>query len=371
MTGVADIIIIGGGIAGASLAAELCGAGAGRVLVLEMESQPGYHATGRSAAMYEPCDGAPLVRALTRASGSFFADPPSGFVETPLLSPRGVLMLGYEGDEAAVETALQGGYEMVDAAFARARLPIVKTDGAVAILWDGTAQDIDVDALHAGRLRALRRSGGKVVVEAKVEHGARQDGVWKLKTTAGDFEAPVIVDAAGAWADQVARACGVRPVGLQPKRRSAAIIAGPDGARVQDWPEILPADVSFYCKPMGGKLMLSPAEEEPMEPHDAWADDLRLAQAAERLETMTEIRVQRLERSWGGLRTFAPDGLPVVGFDPDAADFFWLAGQGGYGIQTSPAMSRLAAALLAGTALPVELAKENIGAETFSPNRFR
>lgn len=369
MAETADILIIGGGIAGASVAAEL--AAERRVLVLEMESQPGYHATGRSAAMYEPSDGAPLVRALTRASGAFFADPPTGFVETPLLSPRGVLMLGYAGDEASIEYARRCGYEDVDAAFARARLPIVRTEGAIAILWDGTAQDIDVDALHAGRLRALRRTGSRVVVEGKVLQGTRQGAVWRLETAAGSFEAPIIVNAAGAWADQIAMGCGVRPVGLQPKRRSAAIIAGPDGVRVQDWPEILPADISFYCKPMGGKLMLSPAEEEPTEPHDAWADDLRLAEAVEKLEAMTELSVQRLERTWGGLRTFAPDGLPIVGFDPEAAGFFWLAGQGGYGIQTSPAMSRLAAALLTGQGLPTEMTKEAIDAEQLSPRRFR
>jgi D-arginine dehydrogenase len=371
MTETADIIIIGGGIAGASVASELAADGVGRVLLLEMESQAGYHATGRSAAMYEPSDGAPLVRALTRASGSFFTDPPEGFVETPLLSPRGVLMLGYAGDEALIETAKHCGYEAVGAAFARAKLPIVRTDGTIAILWDGTAQDIDVDALHAGRLRALRRAGGKIVVDAQVGRGARHGDTWLLETKAGRFEAPIVVDAAGAWADQVAIACGVRPVGLQPKRRSAAIIAGPDGARVQDWPEILPVDISFYCKPMGGKLMLSPAEEEPMEPHDAWADDLRLAEAVEKLEAMTELSVQRLERTWGGLRTFAPDGLPAVGFDPAATDFFWLAGQGGYGIQTSPAMSRLAAALLTGRAPPPELKDEGIDAEQLSPRRFR
>ncbi len=370
MTRTADIIVIGGGIAGASAAAELAADGA-KVLLLEMESQPGYHATGRSAAMYEPVDGAPLVRALTRASGPFLESPPEDFVEAPLLSPRGVLMLGYPGDEAAIAAAKSAGYEEVDAAFAQARLPIVKTDGAIAVLWDGLAQDIDVDALHAGRLRALRRAGGVVVTDATVQRGARADGVWQLETGGGNYEAPVVVAAAGAWTDLVAGSCGVRPVGLQPKRRSAAIIAGPAGMAVQDWPEILPADISFYCKPMGGKLMLSPAEEDPMEPHDAWADDLRLAEAVERLETTLDMSVQRMERTWGGLRTFAPDGLPVVGFDQEADGFFWLAGQGGYGIQTSPALARVAAALVSGRALPGDLTSAGITAEPMSPSRFR
>ncbi len=371
MTETADIIIIGGGIAGASVAAELAAGAAVRVLVLEMESQPGYHATGRSAAMYEPAEGNPMIRLLTRVSKDFFDHPPEGLVETPLVAPRGVLMLGYPGDEAAIEAAKQCDFQEVDSAFALAKVPLLKPERCVAILWDGRVQDIDVDALHAGRMRALRRAGGRVIVDAAVERGAWEAGLWSLETRAGRFEAPILVNAAGAWGDQIARACGVRPVGLQPKRRSAAIIAGPENARVQDWPEVSPVDISFYCKPTGGKLMLSSAEEDPMDPHDAWADDMRLAEAVERLEATIDMKVQRLERTWGGLRTFAPDGLPVVGFDPDAEGFFWLAGQGGYGIQTSPAMSVLAAALLARHDVPASLARAGVEQAALSPARFR
>jgi D-arginine dehydrogenase len=366
----ADVIVIGGGIAGVSAAAEIAAAGA-KVMLLEMESQPGYHATGRSAAMYEPSEGAPVVRALTRASYPFLSQPPAGFTEAPLLSPRGVLMLGYDGDVALIEEAKRNGYVEVDAPFARSKLPLAKLDGAAVILWDGTAQDIDVDALHAGQMHALRRAKGQVVVDARVQRGQRANGTWQLDAGHEQYEAPIVVLAAGAWSDQVAAACGIAPVGLQPKRRSAAIIAGPLGVSVNDWPEILPIDVSFYCKPMGGKLMLSPAEEEPVEPHDAWADDLRLAEAAAGLEKMVDMQVRRLERTWGGLRTFAPDGLPVVGFDPAADGFFWLAGQGGYGIQTSPALSTLAVALVARREIPAELAREGILPELLSPRRFR
>lgn len=370
MARTADIIVIGGGIAGASAAAELAAAGA-QVIVLEMESQPGYHATGRSAAMYEPVDGQPLVRALTRASGAFLSAPPAGFCEAPLLSPRGVVMLGYAGQEAQIAAALEMGYERVDLDFARARLPILRADDATDVLWDGLAQDIDVDALHTGRLRALRRAGGQVIVDAAVREGRRRDGLWHLATAAGEFAAPIVVLAAGAWSDLVAASCGLHPVGLQPKRRSAAIIAGPEGLAVHDWPEVLPVDVGFYCKPMGGKLMLSPAEEDPMEPHDAWADDMRLAEAVERLEATLDLTVQRLERTWGGLRTFAPDNLPVVGFDAEEEGFFWLAGQGGYGIQTSPALALLAAALVRGAAVPKALADEGVDPAAMSPARFR
>lgn len=366
----ADVVVIGGGIAGASAAAEIAAAGA-QVLLLEMESQPGYHATGRSAAMYEPCEGVAVVRALTVASHGFFSSPPDGFADAPLLTPRGVLMLGYEGDETLVADAKRNGFAEADAAFARAKLPLVKLDGATAILWDGQAQDIDVDALHGGRLRALRRAKGEVVTDAVVRRGVRSGGVWRLEAGDSTHEAPTVVVAAGAWSDRVAASCGVTPVGLQPKRRSAAIVAGPAGASIAGWPEISPVDVSFYAKPTGGKLMLSPADEEPMEPHDAWADDLRLAEAAAGLEAMVDIQVQRLERTWGGLRTFAPDGLPVIGFDPAAAGFFWLAGQGGYGIQTSPALSRMAAALIGGRDLPADLVRAGVAPRQLSPQRFR
>lgn len=366
----ADVIVIGGGIAGASAAAEVAAAGA-QVLLLEMESQPGYHATGRSAAMYEPCEGVAFVRALTRASYDFFSSPPEGFVDVPLLSPRGVLMLGYEGDERLIADAESNGFGEVDADFARSRLPLVKLDGTIAVLWDGQAQDIDVDALHGGRLRVLRRAKGEIVADAPVQRGTLIGRTWRLEAGGEQYEAPTIVMAAGAWSDQVAARCGVTPVGLQPKRRSAAVLAGPAGASVADWPEISPVDVSFYAKPMGGKLMLSPADEDPVEPHDAWADDLRLAEAAAGLERCVNMEVQRFERTWGGLRTFAPDGLPVVGFDSAADGFFWLAGQGGYGIQTSPALSRMAAALLAGGGLPADLAHEGVSEDQLSPRRFR
>ena len=365
----ADVIVIGGGIAGASAAAEIAADGA-RVLLLEMESQPGYHATGRSAAMYEPCEGVAVVRALTRASYGFFSSPPDGFVDVPLLSPRGVLMLGYEGDERLIADARRNGFAEVDAGFARSKLPLVKLDGVIAVLWDGQAQDIDVDALHGGRLRALRRAKGEVVADAAVRRGTRIRDVWRLEAGGEACEAPTVVVAAGAWSDQVAACCGVAPVGLQPKRRSAAVLAGPAGTSVADWPEISPVDVSFYAKPMGGKLMLSPADEDPVEPHDAWADDLRLAEAAAALERCVDIEVQRFERTWGGLRTFAPDGLPVVGFDPTADGFFWLAGQGGYGIQTSEGAAILAAGLIESRGAPQSLLDIGLDPELMVPDRL-
>ncbi|HEV8390311.1 MAG TPA: FAD-dependent oxidoreductase, partial [Dongiaceae bacterium] len=204
----ADVIVIGGGIAGASAAAEIAAGGA-RVLLLEMESQPGYHATGRSAAMYEPCEGVAIVRALTRASYPFLSTPPDGFADVPLLSPRGVLMFAHGGQEGLVAEAKRNGFLETDASFARSKLPLLKLDDAIAILWDGEAQDIDVDALHGGRLRALRRMKGGVIVDAPVRRGTRAAGLWRLEAGNEAYEAPVVVLAAGAWSDQVAKSCGV------------------------------------------------------------------------------------------------------------------------------------------------------------------
>src|SRR5688572_29654974 len=235
----ADVIVIGGGIVGASVAAEIAADGA-RVVLLEMEGQPGYHTTGRSAAMYEPSEGVAIVRALTRASFPFFATPPDGFTDVPLLSPRGVLMFAYDGQEALATDAKRNGFVEVDASFACAKLPLLKLDGTTAILWDGDAQDVDVDALHGGRLRALRRMKGELVVDAPVHAGKRVGGTWRLDAGNEAYEAPTVVLAAGAWSDRVAASCGIVPVGLQPKRRSAAVISGPVGATVGDWPEISP-----------------------------------------------------------------------------------------------------------------------------------
>ena len=367
----ADVIVIGGGIAGASAAAEIAADGA-RVVLLEMESQPGYHTTGRSAAMYEPSEGVAIVRALTRASFPFLATPPDGFTDVPLLSPRGVLMFAYDGQEALATDAKRNGFVEVDASFARAKLPLLKLDGTIAILWDGDAQDVDVDALHGGRLRALpphEGRAGRRRTRPYRRSASAEPGAW-MQATRHTKRRPWCWPRAHGATRSLHRAASCRS---DCSRNGAAPRSspGPVGAAVEDWPEISPVDVSFYCKPMGGKLMLSPADAEPVEPHDAWADDLRLAEAAAGLEGLVDMSVQRLERTWGGLRTFAPDGLPVVGFDPDADGFFWLAGQGGYGIQTSPALSRLAAALVARREIPADLAREGIALEPLSPRRFR
>jgi D-arginine dehydrogenase len=227
-------------------------------------------------------------------------------------------------------------------------VPLLRRERIVRACYEAGASDIDVDRLLQGYVRLLRRHGGRLATGTRAEEISRRDGVWRLRTAAGEFEAPIVVNAAGAWADRVAVLAGIAPLGLTPLRRSAAILPAPEGHDVTRWPAVCSMSETWYAKPEAGKLMVSPADEDPVEPHDAWPDDMVLAEGLDRYEQAVTLPVTRVERTWAGLRTFAPDRTPVVGFDPASEGFFWLAGQGGYGIQTAPALSRLAAALIAG-----------------------
>ena len=368
MAHTSDVIVIGAGIAGASVAAEIA---AGRnVTVLEMEDRPGHHTTGRSAATWIPGYGPEGVRALTRASGSFLQHPPPGFSEAPLTAPRGEMLLGLPGQEADVETYRQIGLRNISIADALTHVPLLRADELDSVLYDETCLDVDVDALHQSFLRRMKQLGGTLHCDAKVTALSRHDGTWRVEAGAHTYEAPVIINAAGAWADEIANLAGAEPVGLTPKRRSVAVIRPPDGADITNWPVTASAGETFYFKPQGGMLLVSPADVTPVDPHDAWADDMAIAEALHDLERFVDIEVTRIEHTWGGLRTFAPDGEPVVGFDPEVSGFFWLAGQGGYGIQTSPALSRTAAALIAGDDIPTDITAEGITAQALSPARF-
>lgn len=362
----ADVIVIGGGIAGASAASEL--ASDRKVVLLEMEDRPGYHTTGRSAAMFVPTYGPPLVMALTRAASDFFHRTPEGFADTPILSPRGELMLVGPGDEAEAEKSRAMGLKDITMEEGKALIQLLRTDRLVALLLDEAAQSIDVDVLHQGFLRRFRQRGGMLACDAEVTRLARSGGLWKAETKQGAFEAPVVVNASGAWADVVAGRAGVKPLGMTPKRRSAALVSMP--VDISRWPLTFGAGETFYFKPMGGKLMISPADVTPVEPHDAWADDMLLAEAIERFQSVIDHEVSHIDHTWGGLRTFSPDNELVIGFDPEAEGFFWLVGQGGYGIQTSPAASRLAAALVRQAPPPADIAAQGLKAESLSPARF-
>lgn len=366
----ADVIILGGGMAGASAAAFL--AGRARTLVLEAEAQPGYHSTGRSAAIFIQNYGNRPIRSLTAASRHFFEGPPEGFAEHDLLGRRGSLHLAADGQEQALDDLVAGGsgLDRVTAEEAIRLVPRLRPGRLAGAAYEPDSMDIDVNALHLGFLKQLRDAGGRVVTDARAQRIARRDGVWRVETPAGAFEAPVVVNAAGAWADTVAAMAGAKPVGLVPCRRTAVVVDAPDGEDASGWP--LTGDVaeSFYFKPESGRIMISPADETPVAAHDVQAEEMDVAVAVDRFMTAVDVPVRRIAHRWAGLRTFAPDRTPVVGYDPEEAGFFWLAGQGGYGIQTAPAMGRLAAALVLGDDVPEPLATAGVDPAALSPGRF-
>jgi D-arginine dehydrogenase len=362
---VSDIVVIGGGIAGIGMASEIENA---RVTVLEREPSPGTHATGRSAAMLLLNYGNAAIRALTAAGQDFYRGPDPEYWPAPLLAPRGELFLARPGEEAMMEAHLASAPHLavLSPAEAGVLVPILRAETIASAAHDPVAADIDVDLLLQGYLRRLRRRGGRIETGAEVIAVARKGSGWRVDTTRGSHMAGIVVNAAGAWADAVARLAGLPPLGLQPLRRSAVILPPPEDRDVARWPLFGTLAEDWYAKPSGGRLMVSPADEDPVGPHDAWADDMVLAEGLARYEAMVTVPVTRVERSWAGLRTFAPDRSPVLGFDQHADGFFWLAGQGGYGIQTAPALSRLAAAMVAGgaTAADADLAR------ALSPARF-
>jgi D-arginine dehydrogenase len=353
-----DIAVIGAGMAGASLAAEV--AGHASVLLLEAEDQPGYHSTGRSAAFWAESYGGPFVQPLTSASGPFLE-------EHGLLGPRGALHLADEEGLTAL-TALEAefggdvGFERLGRDRLESLMPGLRP-GWIAGLLEPSCADIDVAALHGLYLASARRQGTTVATGARVRALGREGDGWAIETAAGLFRAGIVVDAAGAWADRVAVMAGAAPIGLQPYRRTLMQlrVAPPAPAGL---PLVIDALGRFYFKPeAGGRLWLSPHDETPCDPCDCAPEELDVAEAIDRLERVVDWKVERVERRWAGLRTFAPDRRPVYGFDPVVPDFFWCAGQGGFGIQTAPAAAKLAAALLLGRS-------PELDPEPYAPRRF-
>ena len=372
----ADFIIIGAGIAGASTGFWL--SRQGRVVVLERESHPGYHSTGRSAAIYTAAYGTPQVRALTLASREFFDHPPEGFCEHPLLSPRGEMTVDFTGDAAELNNqylsakATVPQMQLLSADEACARLPILRRDKVHGAIYDPSASDIDTDALHQGYLRGIRRNGGQVHTDTPVL-GLHRDagGQWQVQTRAQTFSAPIIVNAAGAWADQLGAMAGAAPLGLQPKRRAAFVFAAPAGVETHHWPMLVSLDESFYMKPDAGMFLGSPANADPVEPHDVQPEELDIAMGIYQIEEATTLTIRRPTRTWAGLRSFVADGDLVAGFDPQVPGLFWVAAQGGYGIQTSPAMGMASAALVCAQDLPEPLVRCGLNAAMLSPQRLR
>ena len=354
-----DFLIIGGGIAGLSAAAELSALGS--VLVLEREENLAHHASGRSAALFEPRYGLPPVVELSMASDAAFRALPD------VLSPRGLMVLAGPDDAEALDHDVTGfRLEEISVEEARQRVPIINAAKVTRAAVADHAWDIDTDLLIQGHVRRLRAAGGTVLTRAPVTAIHRQGGHWQVETPQGMHEGRILINAGGAWVDQIAAMAGVAPLGFTPLRRSMARIPAPGGHAVADWPMMFGAGEAWYAKPDAGALIVSPAEEHPMEPHDAWADDMVLAEGLARFEEMMTEPVTRLIANWAGLRTFAPDRVPVIGFDRAVPGFFWLAGQGGYGFQTSPAAARLVVDLLGGRA-------PEVGADlaaALSPHRF-
>ena len=373
---VVDVVVVGSGIAAASLGYWL--AGHAKVVLLEREDQPGYHSTGRSAALFMESYGTPQVRALTMASRAFLENPPAGFSEHPILTPCGALMVAGPGQEQMLDEhwrvmrSVSDHGRLLGAAETRAMVPVLRVDKVIGAVYEPDAMHIDVHALHQGYLRALRRQGGRIVCNAEVTAIRRaESGRWRVSAGGTAYDAAQVVDAAGAWCDVVARLAGAAPIGLVPKRRSAFVFAPPADLAWAAWPAVAAIDETWYIKPDAGMLLVSPANADPVEPQDVQPEDLDIALAIDRIEAVTTLEVRRPTRRWAGLRSFVADGDLVGGFDPEVAGFFWVAAQGGYGIQTSAAMGEACAALLRGLPLPARITAYGLTEAMLSPARLR
>ena len=370
-----DVCIIGGGMAGASVAAHL--APHARVALLERESQAGYHSTGRSAALFSPNYCSRLVQQLTLAAQPFLEAPPEGFASTPLLRDRGYLMIGRE---ARIDALMQYEREAAAAGLATSRLtvqqalalvPVLRASGFDWAMLDANAWDLDVDALLQGFLRIARSQGTRWLAHHDVTTIARSGKSWQVRGAGFELHADVIVNAAGAWADELATIAGVARLGLVPHRRTAFIFDAPAGIHAASWPMVADADEQFYFKPDAGRLLGSLGEEVPSPPVDALPEDLDVATAVDRIEQVVDFPVTRVLRSWTGLRVFSPDRDPVSGFDAAHAGFYWHAGLGGYGIQTAAALGAFAASQILGRELPAALAAQQLSAAQLAPQRLR
>ena len=344
----ADIVVIGAGIAGVSAAAEL--AADANVALLEMESQPGYHASGRSAAYFATSYGHPIVQDITASCEAFLREPPEGFTEVPLLTPRDNMWFAREDQAESLQKMAESNpvLEFVDEQAIRERVQVFKAGYLHGGLWDRRGGDIDTDALLQAYVRQFRQRGGRLYNGHRVEGIRRAGDVWQMEAGNETFCAPVVVNAAGGWVEEMAALAGLEPLGVKPLRRTALTVDPPAGVDISGWPEMVDIDEEFYFKPDAGLILISPADETPTRPVDAQPEEFDVAMGVHRFEQISGLEIARVRASWAGMRTFAPDRLFVTGFDPRAEGFFWLAGQGGYGVQSAPAMAKLARYLLTG-----------------------
>ncbi|MGJ8616774.1 MAG: NAD(P)/FAD-dependent oxidoreductase [Sulfitobacter sp.] len=356
-----DIIVIGGGIAGLSAAARL--SADANVTVLESEAALGYHASGRSAALFEENYGLPSTIALNKASAAYHREVNGGY-----LSPRGLLILGQPDEEATFTEDLNTmGVDRITPAEALELVPILNPDRIAYAGYHNAAYDLDTDRMIQDFARVVRGNDGQVITNAPVQTIIREVGGWQVTVGDSTYTAPLLVNAAGAWADQIATLAGVAPLGIVPHRRSMARLPAPGGHDVSGWPMFFGTGETWYAKPDAGALLVSPADEDAVEPHDAWADDMVLAEGLARYENMVTAPVTRLLTSWAGLRSFSPDRALVLGPESSDPNFIWCAAQGGYGFQTAPAASQLLADLVMGRtpSLPADLVAQ------LTPDRLR
>jgi D-arginine dehydrogenase len=367
------IAVIGAGMAGASVAYEL--APHFDVTMLEQEVQPGFHSTGRSAAVFSEDYGNRAVRAITALSRQFLLQPPFDDVERPLLTPRGAVFIANAGQRKLLEVmqlerqrdsaknTLLSQKELVSL------VPVLNSEWQSA-LWESEAMDIDVTTLHQAYLRHAKRRGATVLCNSRVVGITRKSGEWRVELEGGALEIDLIVNAAGAWADTVAGFAQVAPLGLLPKRRTAFLFIPPPNVQYKNWPVVIDVEERFYFKPEGELMLGSPADETPHAAADVQPDDLDVATAIDRIERATTLRINRVTAAWAGLRTFSSDKSPVVGFDPRVPDFFWLAGQGGYGIQMAPALALASASLIREGRLPDSFVRGDLTETAIGPSRL-
>lgn len=369
-----EVAVIGAGMAGASIAAHL--AEHAVVRLLEMEPHPGYHSTGRSAAQFSETYGNRVIRVLSRASRAFLFSPPAGFAASPLVKLRGNLTFGKAGQAALLDAyadSLEPGYgvERLSAARTLERCPILRADDLSGGVLEPHSADIDVNALHSGYLKLFKARGGSLTTASQVIEVERKSDAWWITTPGTTLRANIIVNAAGAWAGEVGKMAGAGDIGLEPRRRTAALIDPPAGIDSSAWPMVGDVEETFYIKPDAGLLLLSPADETPVPAGDVQPEDLDVAVAIDRLERATGMEVRRVVRAWAGLRSFVADRSPCVGFDARQPGFFWHAALGGYGIQTAPALGELAAALVLERRVEERLSAIGLDAKTLSPARLQ
>lgn len=369
-----DFLVIGAGIGGTSAAYFL--SERKKVIVLEMEDQPGYHTTGRSIAVYTEAYGPRPIRALAKSGHAFFTRPSAKFTETALCRPQGFLFVARKDQRADLQALLASVQELspaiheLSADEAVRTVPVLRRDYLDSAFIDPSAMALDVAAIHQGYIRGLKANGGEIVCRAEATGFERKGGKWIVRTAAGDFAAPVVINAAGAWADAVAGLIGAKSVGLQPMRRTAIAFVPRNVPIDNNWPVVIDTNEEWYFKVDAGTVLGSPADETPVDPQDAQPEELDIAITVDRLERASTMQVSHIQRKWAGLRSFVADRSVVVGYDPQIEGLFWCCGQGGYGIETSAGVGRTTAALATGADLPADLEALGVSKADLGPARL-